>query len=254
MRKNILLLFLPVILSNPSGHVIKHLSNEAIPFAVSAKRPVIIWQPSHQTNTGVDFSEAAVCNGIVEAAMQTKPRLKEYKVWSLGKSNLHHADVGSNTVIEHTSAIINGQASGYAYELQQANKRTPTVFIAVHNNGGTKRHAVWGYIHYGDKLEADNRALAARLVKAISVATDLENRGVLLDSTTGRNDYRCATTGKLSFYSLDEHVNNAPYRVLLEIGDNAASRAFLQDPAKQQILGEAIKKELAVWLDEIKRM
>lgn len=254
MRKNILLLLLPVIFSNPSGHVIKHISNTAIPFGVSFKKPVIIWQPSHQTNTGVDFSEAAVCNGIVEAAMQTKPRLKEYKVWSLGKSNLHHADVGSNTVIEHTSAIINGQASGYAYELQQANKRNPTVFIAVHNNGGTKRHAVWGYIHYGDKFETDNRALAARLVKAISLATDLENRGVMLDSTTGRNDYRCAKTGKLSFYSLDEHVNNAPYRVLLEIGDNAASRAFLQDPAKQQILGEAIKKELAVWLDEIKRM
>lgn len=217
------------------------------------KRPVIIWQPSHQTNTGTNFSEAATCNAIVEAAMATKPRLKEYKVWSFGVPGVHHADVGSNTVIEHTSAVIDGQLSGYAYELQQSNKRNPQVFIAVHNNGGTKRHAVWGYIHYGDPFEAENRILAGRLIKAIAAATDLENRGVLLDSTTGRNDYRCAATGKLSFYSLDEHVNNAKYRVLLEIGDNAASRALLTDPAKQKVMGEAIKKELVEWLEEIQK-
>ena len=120
----------------------------------------------------------------------------------------------------------------------------------MHNNGGTKRHAVWGYIHYGDKYEAANRELAARLIKAISTATTLENRGVLLDSTTGRNDYRCQATGKLSFYSLDENSNTAPYRVLLEIGDNAASHDFLQDPANQKIIGEAIKKELVSWLNE----
>lgn len=49
------------------------------------KKPVIIWQPSHQTDTGKDFSEAGVCNGIVEAAMKAEPNLKEYKVWSLGR-------------------------------------------------------------------------------------------------------------------------------------------------------------------------
>ncbi len=124
------------------------------------------------------------------------------------------------------------------------------VLIAVHNNGGTKRNAVWGYIHYGDSYEAANKVLAARLIKAIAAATDLENRGVLLDSTTGRNDYKCAVTGKLSFYSLDEHVNKAPYRVLLEIGDNAVSRTLLTEPTKQKIIGQAIKKELVAWLEE----
>ena len=79
----------------------------------------------------------------------------------------------------------------------------------------------------------------------------MENRGVLLDSTTGRNDYRCAATGKLSFYSLDEQVNTAPYRVLLEIGDNAASRAILTDPEKQKLIGEAIKKALVEWLGKV---
>jgi hypothetical protein len=216
------------------------------------KKHVIVWQPSHQTDTGKDFSEAAVCNGIVEAAMNAKPNLKEYKVWSLGKKNLHHADVGSNTVIAHTSEIVEGKFSGYAYELKESNKKKPYVFISVHNNGGTNRNAVWGYIHYGDKYEKENRELAARLIKAISSVTTLENRGVLLDSTTGRNDYRCNITGKRGFYSLDENVNTAPFRVLLEVGDNAVSRETLLNPASQKKMGEALKKELAAWLAERK--
>jgi hypothetical protein len=216
------------------------------------KKPVVIWQPSHQTDTGKDFSEALTCNAIVEAAMKAKPNLKEYKAWSLGRTDVHHADSGSNTKIEHTTALIDGKISGYAWELQESNKRNPTVFIAVHNNGGTKRHAIWGFIHYGDKYEQENRELAARLLKAIAAVTTLENRGVLLDSTTGRNDYRCASTGKLGFYSLDENINVAPYRVLLEIGDNAASREFLLDPANLKKIGIAIKKEVAAWLREKK--
>jgi len=216
------------------------------------KKIIVVWQPSHQTDTGKDFSEAATCNAIAEAAMKTKPKLKEFKVWSLGKTEYHHADSGSNTKIEHTTAVIDGKISGYAYELQESNKLDPKVFIAVHNNGGTKRNAVWGYIHYGDQYENDNRELATRLIQAISNASGLENRGVLLDSTTGRNDYRCNTTGKLSFYSLDENINAAPYRVLLEIGDNAVSRDLLLDPASRKKIGEAIKKALVAWIKEKK--
>ncbi len=228
--------------------------NDTDTIGAEKKKTVVVWQPSHQTDTGKDFSEAETCNGIVEAAMSLnvpseKTKLKEYKVWSLGRKNVHHADSGSNTKTEHTTAIIDGRLSGYAYELQQAAKKNPDVFISVHNNGGTKRHAVWGYIHYGDKNEQGNRELAARLVKAICLATGMEDRGVLLDSTTGRNDYRCKTTGKLSFYSLDENINTAPYRVLLEIGDNAASYDFLKNPANQKNIGEAIKKELVAWLE-----
>ena len=214
------------------------------------KKRVIVWQPSHQTDTGKDFSEAATCNAIIEAAMKTKPKLKEYKVWSLGKEQYHHADSGSNTKISHTTAVIDGKISGYAYELQESNKLNPTVFIAVHNNGGTRRNAVWGYIHFGDKYEQENRELAGRLARAISAATNLEDRGVWLDSTTGRNDYRCQATGKLSFYSLDENINTAPYRVLMEVGDNAASRDLLISDEGRKKIGEAIKKELAAWLKE----
>jgi hypothetical protein len=108
------------------------------------KKPIVVWQPSHQTDTGKDFSEAAVCNAIAEAAMNEKPHLKEYKVWSLGKAEYHHADSGSNTKMLHTTDVIDGKISGYAYELQESNKLKPQVFIAVHNNGGTKRNAVLG--------------------------------------------------------------------------------------------------------------
>lgn len=237
LRKQCTGLLLIVVLASCSG-----TKNTAF------RKETIVWQPSHQTDTGKDFSEAATCNAIVEAAMAEKPSLKEFKVWSLGKPDYHHADSGSNTKVEHTTAVLNGRISGYAYELQESNKKKPVVFIAVHNNGGTKRNAVWGYIHFGDKYEAENRKLAAILVEAICNATGMENRGVLLDSTTGRNDYRCSSTGKLAFYSIDEQVNTAPYRVLLEIGDNNASRAILTDPEKQKLIGQSIKKALAGWL------
>lgn len=238
--QTILLLVITFFLTQSCNHQI----------TANRKKQKVVWQPSHQTDTGKDFSEAATCNSIVEAAMAAEPALKEYKVWSLGKEKYHHADSGSNTKILHTTSVIDGKISGYAYELKKSNKKHPMVFIAVHNNGGTKRHAVWGYIHYGDNYETANRELAGRLVKAICSVTNLENRGVLLDSTTGRNDYRCKKTGKLSFYSLDEHINTAPYRVLLEIGDNAASHDFLLNPVNQKIIGESIKKELAAWLAE----
>lgn len=227
------------ILLLPSCHGIKLLS---------VKNPVVVWQPSHQTDTGKDFNEAEVCNAIAAAAMNTQPLKNEYKVWSLGKPGYHHADSGSNTKILHTSEIIDGRISGYAYELQESNKLKPQVFIALHNNGGTKRHAIWGYIHYGDKYENDNKELAEILVKTISEASGLENRGVLFDYTTGRNDYRCVATGKLAFYSIDENVNTAPYRVLLEIGDNGVSRELLQSPEGQQKIGAAIKKALIQWM------
>lgn len=210
---------------------------------------VIVWQPSHQTDTGDNFDEAAVCNAIVEAAMQAPPKLNEYKVWSYGEKNLHHANTGSNTKVEHTTAIIDGKISGYAYELLESNKHHPQIFIAIHNNGGTKRNAIWGYIHEGDKYEPENRELADRLVKAVCAVTDLENGGVLRDSSTGRNDYRCKTTGQLAFYSLDENVNQASYRVLLEIGDNAVSRGLLLNPESQKKIGIAIKTELVKWIN-----
>jgi hypothetical protein len=158
--------------------------------------------------------------------------------------------LGVNTIIEHTTAVIDGKISGYAWEIQESNKIKPDAFIAVHNNGGSKRNAIWGYVHEGDQYEAENKELAARLVAAVVAVTDLENRGVLLDSSTGRNDYKCKTTDKRAFFSIDENVNTAKYRVLLEVGDNGPSRELLTSAEGQKKIGAALKAELNKFMIE----
>ena len=216
--------------------------------------PVVVFQPSHQRDTGVNYNEALTADAIVQYAMSEPPRFDEHKVWSYPQPGLHHADRGTNTLIAHTSALEGGKLSGYAWELARANELKPLVFIGVHNNSGTGRHALWGYIHDGDGLEGWNRRLSNILIEEIARATDLENRGTHLDSTTGRNDYRCAATGRLGFYSIDENVNRAPYRVLLEIGDIEKSGALLLDEEFRKAVGAAIKRGLARFLRERKNI
>lgn len=215
--------------------------------AVSAK-PVVVFQPSHQSDTGVNYNEALTADAMVQYAMQAAPHYDEHKVWSYFQRGLHHADTGTNTLIAHTSAVTDGWISGYAWEVKQANALSPLVFIGVHNNSGTGHHALWGYIHDGDPMMEQNRRLSNILIEEIARATDLENRGTHLDSSAGRNDYRCAATGRLAFYSIDENINKAPYRVLLEIGDIEKSRAFLLDEASRQAVGTAIKRGLERFL------
>ncbi len=206
---------------------------------------VIVYQPSHQTDTGRDFNEALTSNAIAEQAIAAASGVTVHKVWSYDATDVHHARQGSNTMIAHTSAVDSlGRISGYAYEVRAANAYHPDVFIAIHNNGATNRNGCWGYVHEGDSLESVNRRIAAALVAAVSKAGGLTDLGVHGDSEPNRNDYRCATTGKLAFYSLDEHVNQAPYRVLLEIGDNEISRAILLDTAAQRRMGVAIEKTI----------
>jgi hypothetical protein len=209
-----------------------------------AKKIIVVYQPSHQSDTGVNFNEALVCNGIVEAALAASTGVVQvHKAWSYNVDGLHHAREGSNTKVDHTTMIDSlGRISGYAYELKETNKLHPDVFIAVHNNGATNRNACWGYVHEGDAGERRNRALAGELVEAVCRASGLENGGVLGDSSPNRNDYRCKNTGKLSFYSLDENVNSSPVRVLLEIGDNKVSYELLMDPGVQKKIGKAIQE------------
>jgi hypothetical protein len=204
---------------------------------------VVVYQPSHQSDTGVNFDEALVCNAIVDAAIAASTGVAEvYKVWSYNVDGLHHAREGSNTKIDHTSATDSlGRISGYAYEVRESNRLNPSVFVAIHNNGATKRNACWGFVHEGDNQEPGNRDLARELVEAVCKASGLENGGVLGDSSPNRNDYRCKNTGKLSFYSLDENVNRCSTRVLLEIGDNKESYDLLMNPDTQKKIGSAIQ-------------
>ncbi|HAH31932.1 MAG TPA: hypothetical protein DCL44_06420 [Elusimicrobia bacterium] len=223
-----------------------------LPVVTAARQlepPVVVFQPSHQSDTGEIYNEAETCNAIAEYAMYSKPQYKEHKVWSYSQPGLHHADTGTNTLMAHTSALEDGKISGYAWELQSSNAFNPLVFIGIHNNSGTGRHALWGYIHDGDAMEAANRRLSDILIEEIARATNLENRGTHRDSSADRNNYRCAATGRLAFYSIDENVNRAPYRVLLEIGDSEVSRAFLLDDGNRRVIGGAIKRGLARFLE-----
>ena len=211
---------------------------------ISSNLPLVVYQPSHQSDTGVNFNEALVCNSIAEAAMAASTGVvRVQKVWSYNQENLHHARQGSNTKIDHSSAIDSlGRISGYAYEINESNRLKPDVFVAIHNNGASKRNACWGFVHEGDEYEQQNRGLAGELVAEICKVSGMDNAGVLGDSWPNRNDYRCKNTGKLSFYSLDENTNNCQIRVLLEIGDNKESRELLMDPAVQKKIGEAIQR------------
>jgi hypothetical protein len=205
---------------------------------------MVVYQPSHQTDTGTNFNEALVCNSIAEAALAASTGVVEVrKVWSYNQDNLHHARQGSNTKIDHTTAVDSlGRISGYAYEINESNRLKPDAFIAIHNNGASKRNACWGFVHEGDQHEQQNRELAKALVAEICKVSGMDNAGVLGDSWPNRNDYRCKNTGKLSFYSLDENTNSCPIRVLLEIGDNKESYELLMNPEVQMKIGQAIQR------------
>ena len=213
-------------------------------------KTVVVFQPSHQSDTGENYNEARTADAMVQYAMGEPPYFDEHKVWSYFQPGLHNADTGTNTLIAHTSAVEGGKISGYAWELARSNELQPLVFIGVHNNSGSGHHAVWGYIHDGDLMMTENRKLSDVLIEEIARATDLENRGTHLDSSTGRNNYRCASTGRLAFYSIDENVNYAHYRVLLEIGDIEKSGPLLLDEEFRMAVGAAIKRGLARFLGE----
>ncbi len=117
-----------------------------------AKKMIVVYQPSHQSDTGVNFNEALVWNGIAEAALAASTGVVQvHKVWSYDVDGLHHAREGSNTKIEHTAMVDSlGRISWYAYELTETNKHHPDIFIAVQTNGATNRNACWGYVHEGD--------------------------------------------------------------------------------------------------------
>ena len=229
----------------------------APPFAAAAPATpagadtVVVFQPSHQSDTGDGYGEAGSCDAIVGYAMGTAPHYREFKVWSYNEPGLHHARTGTNTMRAHTSAEENGKISGYAWEVGRANALGAAVFISVHHNAGTGRHAVWAFVHDGDRDEGGSRVLAGILAEEVALATDLENRGVYPDSSTGRNDYRCQATGRLAFYSLDENVNKAPYRALLEIGDMGRDGDFLRDKRNRKAIGKAIKRGIARFLSRI---
>ena len=175
---------------------------------------VVAWQPSHQDDTGGNsWHEYKICGDIVQRTMDAAPTVRHILAWETGMGL-----TGSNN---------NGGTNRRAFdsELDKANKGAADYFISVHNDGGAPS-GVLGMYFVGDKASA---AYAERFAQALAKKTGLPYRGV-----RGHD-----------LYSLDSTRNDASIRILLEIGDNQADRAFLEDPASRQKIAETLAKLVA---------
>lgn len=170
---------------------------------------VVAWQPSHQDDTGADsWHEYRICGDIVQRTMGLLSTVENVLAWETGMGL-----TGSNN---------NGGTNRPAFdsELAQANGAEPDFFISIHNDGGAPS-GVLGMYFLGDQKSA---AVAEQLARKVSADTGLPYRGI-----RGHD-----------LYSLDSVRNHAPVRVLLEIGDNANDRSFLEDPGGRQRIAEAL--------------
>jgi N-acetylmuramoyl-L-alanine amidase len=170
---------------------------------------VVAWQPSHQDDTGSNsWHEYRICGDIAQRTIALLPKLKNVLAWETGMGL-----TGSNN---------NGGTNRPAFnsELAKANGAGADYFISVHNDGGAPSGVLGMYLA-GDEKSA---SVAERLARAVSKGTGLPYRGI-----RGHD-----------LYSLDPKRNDAPMRILLEIGDNAQDRVFLEDPGGRHKIAESL--------------
>jgi hypothetical protein len=176
--------------------------------------PVIAWQPSHQDDTGYDdWHEYQICGDMVKRTIALAPGFKHVLAWELnmglwGSNN----DGGSNR-------------KAFDSELATANGAHPDYFIAVHVDGAAPSGVMGMYFEGDTKSAAVATALAGRIANGV---------GLPLRDTRG-----------VDLYSLDESRNDAPIRVLLEIGDNVKDRTLLEDPHGRAKIAAALAQALS---------
>jgi len=152
----------------------------------------------HQSDTGLDFNEALVCNGIADGVLAIPDeRIQVKKVWSYNESGLHHARQGSNTKRAHTVDVDSRKISGYAFELRASNSLHPDVFVAIHNNGATKRNACWGFVHEGDSYEKPIENWRPCLWMQSAKRAVWKMPVCMENSEPNRNDYRLRCDGEI---------------------------------------------------------
>lgn len=176
---------------------------------IVARGLVVAWQPSHQDDTGNDsWHEYKICGDIVERTISLLPALENVLAWetSMGLTGSNNGG-GTNR-------------PAFDSELAKANDAGAEYFISVHNDGAAPS-GILGMHFAGDEKSAE---VAERFARAVSEGTGLPYRGL-----RGHD-----------LYSLDPKRNEARIRVLLEIGDNAQDRAFLEDPKGRQRIAEAL--------------
>ena len=201
--------------SAPSGPSTPIVSPSASKSPMLPKPPqhrlVVAWQPSHQDDTGLNgWHEYKVCGDIVKRAMAALPQARNVLAW-----DTDHGLTGTNN---YRPSPTNARA--FDVEIDKANRAGADVFIAVHVNGGAPTS------EFAETMPGDerSRAIAKRLVAALHAKTGMPDLGVI----------------PMRLYSLEPSRNRAPIRILLEIGDNEADRAFLMDPAGRQAIAEAL--------------
>ena len=173
---------------------------------VVGKGPVIAWNPSHQDDTGGNgWHEYAVCGDIAKRTMALLPDFTNVLCW--------RTDMG----------LTSSGDAALRSECGEANAAHARVFIAVHVNGGAPS-GVSGEYYAGDSSSA---RYADALLK--SVATSM---GMTFLYVRPRSD----------LFVLKPANNDAPIRVLLELGDNVTDRALLASATGRQRLAAALAK------------
>lgn len=174
-----------------------------------APRVVVAWQPSHQDDTGgPGWHEYEVCGDIAKRTMALLEGsgVRSVLAWETGMGLSGSNNAGSN-------------APAFDAEIAQANQAGAHYFISLHNDGGAPS-GVLGMFYSGDQASA---GYAERFAQAIAEGTGLPYRGI-----RGH-----------ALYSLESGRNQAPIRILLEIGDNQRDREFLESPGGRQRIAEA---------------
>ncbi len=173
----------------------------------------LAWQPSHQGDTGVDgWKEYLICGDIVDRVIGSLPEFAHVKAW-----DTEHGLTGSNN---YRPKPTNTKA--FDNEIAMANEAKATAFISVHNDGG----APSGILGLCMPDDGESRRFVTALVDRLAEETGLPNRGVR----------------EVRLYSLEPERNQATYRCILEIGDNAADRAYLEKAGNRQVIAESIAR------------
>lgn len=189
-------------------------AKEPSPTPVAPPPPeiAIAWQPSHQGDTGYrGWKEYEVCGDIARRAIGLLPEYEHVLAWEtnmgLTGSNNYTPDRGPTNTPAFDSEIAMSNAAG------------ATLFVSIHNDGG----APSGILAMCMPGDAAGRAACETLADALVSATGLPDRGIR----------------EARLYSLEAR-NTAPIKCLLEIGDNEADRAYLENPANREVIARGL--------------
>ncbi len=173
--------------------------------AQAGSETIIAWTPSHQNDTGGSgWHEYLVCGDITQRAMALlADDFTNVLCWEtgMGLTSHNYAALGSETA--------------------QANAANAQISIAVHVNGGAASGVLGNY--YAGDYNSGN--YGENLLRSVAAAMGM------------RYWYMSGRTG---VFLLDPANNNAPVRVLLELGDNQNDRALLSSEEGRQRMAEAL--------------